>query len=216
MEKAFWLKKWQSNEIGFHNPEAHGLLVKYFGRLALKPGSRVFVPLCGKTLDIGWLLEQGCSVCGAELSEDAVIQLFEQLAIEPEVEEAGALRRYSGPAIDVFVGDIFQLASESLGPVDAIYDRAALVALPEGMRHQYTQHLIRLTNAAAQLLITFEYDQQRMPGPPFCVSDREVEEHYSGDYRLALLESVDVPGGLKGKCPAQEKVWLLKERVNRD
>jgi len=210
MEKAFWLNKWQSNEIGFHNPEAHGLLVKYFRRLELAPGSRVFVPLCGKTLDIGWLLEQGCSVCGAELSEDAVIQLFEQLAIEPEVEEAGALRRYSGPGIDIFVGDIFQLAGESLGPVDAIYDRAALVALPEGMRTQYAQHLIAITGGAAQLLITFDYDQSQMPGPPFCVNSDEVNALYSADYTLRLLDAVDVPGGLKGKCTANEVIWVLQ------
>ncbi|MBB5210290.1 thiopurine S-methyltransferase [Microbulbifer hydrolyticus] len=210
MEKAFWLNKWLSNEIGFHNPEAHGLLVKYFGQLKLTPGSRVFVPLCGKTLDIGWLLKQGFSVCGAELSEDAVIQLFEELAVEPEIVEVGPLRRYGNECIDIYVGDIFHLSREDLGPVDAIYDRAALVALPEAMRHQYTQHLIHLTDTAAQLLITFDYDQQRMPGPPFCVSDQEVAQHYAADYQLVLVDSVEVPGGLKGKCPAQEKVWLLK------
>lgn len=209
MERSFWLDKWQRNEIGFHNSEAHPLLVEYFDQLGLEKGGRLFLPLCGKTLDIGWLLERGYTVAGAELSEAAVTQLFEQLGATPKIDDLGELKCYSAASIDIFVGDIFALTPQILGPVDATYDRAALVALPEPMRQRYTQHLNALTNKAPQLLISFEYDQQRMPGPPFCVDEKEVAQHYSGDYALNLLETVDVPGGLKGKCPAQEKVWLL-------
>ncbi|MCK7596954.1 thiopurine S-methyltransferase [Microbulbifer sp. CAU 1566] len=209
MEKSFWLDKWQRNEIGFHNSEAHPLLIEHYDQLGLAPGDRLFLPLCGKTLDIAWLLDKGFSVAGAELSEMAVIQLFEQLGIVPRVEVSGVLKLYSAKGIDIFVGDVFELTAEVLGPVNAIYDRAALVALPETTRQQYARHLVALTGSASQLLITFEYDQQRMPGPPFCVSDQEVAQHYASDYALRLLQTVDVPGGLKGKCPAQEKVWLL-------
>ena len=217
MEKAFWLEKWQKNEIGFHNPEAHPLLVKYFSRLDLAAGSHIFLPLCGKTLDIGWLMAQGFSVCGAELSEDAVIQLFEQLKIEPKVAPAGSLKRYSAEGIEIFVGDIFQLRAGDLragdlAAVDAIYDRAALVALPDTMRKQYANHLVEITNGAAQLLITFDYDQEKMPGPPFCVNAEEVTRVYSENYTLTLIDSVDVAGGLKGKCRADEQVWLLQSR----
>lgn len=212
MEKSFWLEKWQKNEIGFHNREAHPLLVEHFARLGLGQGDRLFLPLCGKTLDIGWLLERGYSVAGAELSEMAVIQLFQQLGIEPQVEITGDLKCYRAPDIDIFVGDIFHLTREALGSVAAIYDRAALVALPLEMRRRYTQHLVQVTGSARQLLITFEYDQEKMPGPPFCVSDGEVAEHYAVSYTLNLLQAVDVEGGLKGKCPAEEKIWLLESK----
>ena len=210
MEKAFWLEKWQKNEIGFHNAEAHPLLVEYFERLNLEKGSRLFLPLCGKTLDIGWLLDRGYQVAGAELSEMAVIQLFEQLQMTPEIDASGALKRYSADGIDIFVGDIFQLTADCLGPVDAIYDRAALVALPEAMRQQYARHLAVLAQRAPQLLITFAYDQTLMPGPPFCVIDEEVSKHYASHYRCTLVDTVAVPGGLKGKCPADEKIWILE------
>ncbi|QKX18404.1 thiopurine S-methyltransferase [Microbulbifer sp. YPW1] len=212
MEHEFWHDKWRRNEIGFHNREAHPLLVEHFARLGLEQGDRLFLPLCGKTLDIGWLLERGYAVAGAELSEMAVIQLFEQLGIDPQVDKTGDLKRYSAPDIDIFVGDILHLTREVLGPVAAVYDRAALVALPLEMRRRYAEHLVQVTGSAPQLLITFEYDQEKMPGPPFCVNDEEVAEHYAASYTLNLLQTVDVEGGLKGKCPAEEKIWLLESK----
>ena len=98
-----------------------------------------------------------------------------------------------------------------LGPVDAIYDRAALVALPEEMRNRYTAHLMKITDKAPQLLICYEYDQSLMEGPPFSISDKEVDQHYQDNYDLTLMVSANVPGGLKGKCAAKEKVWMLKK-----
>ncbi|WP_299592461.1 thiopurine S-methyltransferase [uncultured Microbulbifer sp.] len=210
MDKEFWLEKWQKNEIGFHNSDAHPLLVTHFQKLGLAPGSRVFLPLCGKTLDIGWLLTQGFRVCGAELSEEAVIQLFAQLELEPEIEQLNTLRRYSSDGLDIFVGDVFHLTAEMLGAIDAIYDRAALVALPENMRARYAGHLTTIAKTAPQLLISFDYDQNLLPGPPFRVGPDEVATLYGTQYVLNLLDSVAVEGGLKGKCPAEEQVWLLQ------
>ena len=97
-----------------------------------------------------------------------------------------------------------------LGPVDAIYDRAALVALPKEMRDRYTEHLVQITENAPQLVIAYEYDQSVVNGPPFSVSQDEVRRHYTDSYNLTLLATADVPGGLKGKCSATEHVWLLK------
>lgn len=214
MEKSFWLEKWHKNEIGFHNPEAHPLLVKHFPLLGLQPGARLFLPLCGKTLDIHWLLAQGCRVAGAELSEMAVQQLFEELSVTPEVTVEGGLKRYRTEGLDIFVGDIFQLDCETLGTIDAIYDRAALVALPPAMRKEYAVHLPKLTGCAPQLLISFDYDQSQLPGPPFCVDDEEIAQLYSHAYKLDLIEAVAVPGGLKGKVAALEKVWQLQPAEN--
>lgn len=212
MEADFWHRKWESNEIGFHEGAPNTLLVKHFGELGLAPGSRVFVPLCGKTQDLNWLLARGCRVAGAELSEVAVRQWFEESGVTPTVGERGALRHYSAPGVDIFVGDIFRLSREVLGAVDAVYDRAALVALPADMRTRYTAHLRSITGGAAQLLICFEYDQSVMAGPPFSISDAEVKRHYEATHAPSLLERRDVPGGLKGQCAAQENVWLLLKR----
>src|SRR6185503_16992975 len=152
-------RKWERNEIGFHNAEAHPLLVAHFGALSLPKGSRVFLPLCGKTRDIDWLLASGYRVAGAELSPIAVEQLFAELGTVPEVAEIGQLRRYSADGSDIFAGDIFALSRDVLGPVDAVYDRAALVALPKDMRGNYAAHLAEVTGRAPQLLISFDYDQ---------------------------------------------------------
>ncbi|TYQ24539.1 thiopurine S-methyltransferase [Pseudanabaena sp. UWO310] len=210
MDASFWHQKWEKNDIAFHNREANSLLVKYFKELSLVEGSLVFVPLCGKTLDISWLLSNGYRVAGAELSKIAIEQLFVELGVEPQISRVGELERYSAIDIDIFVGDIFLLSSEMLGVVDAIYDRAALVALPETIRNQYTTHLMKITHKASQLLICYEYDQISMAGPPFSISDDEVSQHYLDSYNLTLLSSTTVDGGLKGKCAARENVWLLQ------
>jgi thiopurine S-methyltransferase len=210
MKHEFWHQKWEKSEIGFHLPEANPLLVQHFPNLNLKQGARVFLPLCGKTLDIAWLLAQGYRIAGAELSEIAIEDLFKYLNLTPSITKLGEITHYGASHLDIFVGDIFLLTPAFLDKVDAIYDRAALVALPEDMRKAYTAHLMALTSKAPQLLICFEYDQTIHEGPPFSICADEVKQHYQVDYDLTLLASDNMSGGLKGKYPATEEVWLLK------
>lgn len=210
MQQDFWHQKWEKNEIGFHLPEPNPLLVKYFPSLHLKPGNRVFLPLCGKTLDIAWLLAQGFCVAGAELSELAIENLFRQLNLTPTITNLGEITHYSAANIEMFVGDIFKVTPIMLGKVDAVYDRAALVALPDTMRKAYSAHLMLITNKTPQLLICFEYDQTTHAGPPFSICADEVKQHYQTAYDLTLLASETLPDGLKGKHPATEQVWWLK------
>lgn len=211
MEAHFWHAKWERNEIGFHIGEANPLLVAHFEALGLAPGSRLFLPLCGKTLDIHWLLARGHRVVGAELSRLAVEQLFGELGLTPTVSREGTIEHFAAANLDLYVGDIFDLTPSRLGHVDAVYDRAAIVALPEAMRPRYASHLRGITGEAPQLLICFEYDQSRHAGPPFSVDADELRHHYGRHFELTRLTQVDVPGGLKGKCPAKESVWLLRK-----
>lgn len=212
MDTSFWHNRWQTNQTGWHERAVNPLLITHFPSLHVPPGGRVFVPLCGKSLDLGWLLSQGYAVAGAELSELAVTQLFAELEMEPTISEVGKHKHFRGERINIFVGDFFALSQEALGPVDAVYDRAALVALPEAIRVQYTTHLKSLTALAPQLVIGYEYDQTVVPGPPFSVTPDELHRHYSDSYTLTPLARLDVPGGLKGKCPAMEHVWKLQKR----
>ncbi|MEQ1654460.1 MAG: thiopurine S-methyltransferase, partial [Nitrospira sp.] len=186
MEASFWHNRWQTNQTGWHERAVNPLLVEHFPSLHVPPVGRVFVPLCGKSLDLGWLLSRGYAVAGAELSELAVTQLFAELGMEARISEVGQLKHFSGEKIDIFVGDIFDLSREILGPVDAVYDRAALVALPETIRPRYTTHLKAITGMAPQLVIGYEYDQTVVAGPPFSVTSDELRRHYSGDYTLTL------------------------------
>ncbi|HZV55967.1 MAG TPA: thiopurine S-methyltransferase [Rhodocyclaceae bacterium] len=210
MEPDFWHQRWAANEIGFHGSATNPMLLKHFAALALDKGRRVFLPLCGKSLDIHWLLANGYRVAGAELSRLAVEQLFAELGAEPSVSRCGSLEHYSVRDLDIFVGDIFDLSADLLGPVDATYDRAALVALPEGIRGRYAAHLTAITANAPQLLLCFEYDQRLMDGPPFSLTNVEVMRLYRETYKPALLESFDIPGGFRGRVAATEHVWLLR------
>lgn len=208
MEHDFWHDRWESKRIGFHESRPNPLLTEHFPELSVPDSGRVFVPLCGKTLDIGWLMSQDYRIAGAELSEVAIQQLFEELRVEPAVTDLGDLKRYSTDGIDIFVGDIFNLTPALLGPVDAIFDRAALVALPAEMRADYAPHLVEITGSAPQLLITFEYDQSRLDGPPFSIPADEVSRHYAERYVVSTLTISGVSGGFKG-VEAKERVWLL-------
>ncbi len=211
MNQNFWLDRWNNNEIGFHQASANPLLKKYFGELGLPKGSRVFVPLCGKTPDISWLLENGFRVVGVEFSKLAIEQLFTDLNLKPDQFQLKDMEHFQAENIDIFIGDIFSLSREMISTVDAVYDRAALVALPEETRANYSAHISDITESAPQLLITFEYDQSVMEGPPFSISQKEVEKLYGSVYKIELLEISPVSGGLKGICEADEKVWLLRK-----
>ena len=140
----------------------------------------------------------------------AVEQLFDDLDVTPRITQHMNLRRYRADNIDIFTGDVFDLTANILGPVDAIYDRAALVALPRDTRPRYGAHLARITGTAPQFLICFEYDQSLMEGPPFSIDASEVARIYGQTYALTDHAAKKVEGGLKGKIPATERVWLLR------
>ena len=210
MDPDFWHERWQASQIGFHESEGNSMLVAHFNKLSTSKGERIFVPLCGKTRDIAWLLSKEHPVVAVELSELAVEQLFAEIGLEPQITELGELKHFGAPGLDIFVGDIFKLTPKMMGPVSAVYDRAALVALPEKMRVSYAKQIADISNNAPQLLITFEYDQSIMTGPPFSIDDEEISRLYQDRYEISLLASAPVPGGLKGKFPAKESVWLMK------
>ncbi|WP_445116335.1 thiopurine S-methyltransferase [Acinetobacter sp. WZC-1] len=208
MDHEFWHQRWRENQIGFHQPEPNPLLVKHIAALSLPPQSRIFVPLSGKSLDIGWLLAQGFRVAAIELNQTAINELIQQLSLQFNRQQTGDLIHYHHEQVDLFVGDFFHLNLDLLGSVDAIYDRAAMVALPAPMRDRYTRHLIG-PGHVPQLLISYEYDQGSYAGPPFSVSAAEIQRHYHATHQIELLQQIDLTGNFKGEN-ATEKVWSLK------
>ncbi|NVK55794.1 MAG: thiopurine S-methyltransferase [Alteromonadaceae bacterium] len=209
MQHHFWHNKWEKGETGFHQTDTHPMLVRYADELGFTSPCRILVPLCGKSHDMTFLLKRGCDVLGVELSQVAVEQYFAALNIIPEIKQCGELLCYSAPGITLFCGDLFALEPKHTGTIDAVYDRAALVALPAEMRTSYCQHVHTLAPQAKQLLITFEYDQSAIAGPPFSVSPSEIEQYYAAHSDITPLMSAELAGGLKGKVPATERAWLI-------
>ncbi len=209
MDSDFWKQRWQQNQIGFHEGRENNLLSRCIYHLALKPGDRIFVPLCGKAADLDWLVAQGYHVTGIELHQAAVEEVFQRMGLVPQVTRLNGLTRFEAGPIMLFAGDFFELHSNLLGHVDAIYDRAALVALPREMRKAYAEHLMTLTNNAPQLLICFDYDQSQMDGPPFSVSEAEIRELYGNRYKQERAAMVEISGPLSQRCSGNEIAWLL-------
>ncbi len=207
MERDDWLGVWERGDIRFHRPDPNPLMVAHLPGLGLAPGARLFLPLCGKSVDIGWLRAQGFRVAGAELSRLAVEQLFDSLGETPDIAEAGALRRFSARDLTIHQGDIFDLSAAQLGPVDAVYDRAALIALPGALRPRYAAHLAALTGGAPQLLLTITRPDDRGQGPPYSVGEAEVRRLYGETHAIRPVATGD-----SAHWPFREEVWLLGGR----
>lgn len=212
MDEDFWQSRWRENQIGFHEEHPNELLVSHFDSLQLPVGGRVFVPLCGKSVDLDWLLAKGFRVVGIEFSEKAVEEVFARQNLATKITSVGTLKCFSSENIDVFVGNFFDLSINVLGAVDGVYDRAALVALPPETRKRYVHHLAQVTKQAPQLLVTFDYDQEKSDGPPFSVPKAEIERHYGESYAVESLASRKITGPLSQRCEGSENTWLLKSK----
>ncbi|WP_445577658.1 Thiopurine S-methyltransferase [Pseudomonas sp. E141] len=213
MEPEFWHKRWSTNQIGFHLPEVNPYLQRFWSQLGVEQGSRVLVPLCGKTLDLLWLAQQGYSVLGVELSEKAAADFFLEHQLEPSVSEEGAFKVFRAADIEIRCGDFFALSPEDVSDCTALYDRAALIALPGPMRERYAAHLQKILPQCVGLLITLDYSQDEMPGPPFSVGDDEVQRLLGEVWRLEVLQEQDVLG--ESWKFLQAGVKRLDERVYR-
>ena len=214
MDPVFWLERWQRGETGWHRDEFNSHLLEYWPQLGVPVGTRVLVPLCGKTLDLLWLAGRGERVLGVELSQLAVEGFFADQGLSPTLTEAFGFVRYRVDEIEIWCGDFFDLTPALLGDIGAVYDRAALIALPPAQRARYAAHLDRLvTTRVPRLLITLEYDQTRRPGPPFCVTESEVEQLFGDHYQLSELTRIDVLAESPGF--QQRGVTELVERVYR-
>lgn len=221
MEHEFWLTRWREGKTAFHQAEGHPMLRKYMEALGTGEGQRVLVPLCGKAADLRVLSERGFLVTGIELAAQATEAFFAEQGWEPVVTEGGAwgeARRMESHGVAILTGDFFSFERSGVGEFAAVYDRAALVALPPEMRGRYAQHLLSLlAPGGVMLLITFTYDQALAAGPPFSVPADEVRALYGNACEITLLgESVEEVGSAtlraQGVSQLTEHAWLLKRR----
>ncbi len=193
MEADYWHKRWEEKNIRFHEGRVNGYLKIYFERLKCKSGDRVFVPLCGKALDMKWICDQGCEVLGVELSPIAVTEFFEENGIEYRCSRESPFDVFSGGGATLLCGDMFDMGPAHFEGVKAIYDRAAYIAFDVEGRRRYAEYFRAMLPAGAPLLLlTLEYPQELMNGPPFAVGEAEVRERFSPRYHVAHLETRDI------------------------
>lgn len=207
MKPDYWLERWREGRIGFHRADVNPRLVEHLPRL--DDCVRVLVPLCGKSADLDWLAAHGLEVVGVELSELAARAFFEERRLEPQRRQQGAFVVYQHGAVQIWVGDFFATDEATLGSFDAVYDRAAMIALPEDLRARYVAHLpTLLTPKAKLLLLTLHFDAEG--GPPFSVSPAEVERSYP-QASITALASVDARADAPG--PVERGASFVHENV---
>ena len=216
MRVNFWNKLWGEGNIGFHQAYIHAALEKYWP--TLEPGTTVLVPLCGKTLDLLWLEERGLDVVGVEFVESAVLDFFKENNLSwNKTEEYGhPCYRASDRNICIFASDFIQLANDYEGPpLASLYDRAALVALPEDMRPAYVAACRKLLTETPQgLHVTLNYEPESMEGPPFSVPPEAVRQLWQNE--LELVEQVDMLASMPravalGVQSLEEHFWVFRQ-----
>lgn len=192
MDEAFWLQIWREGHIPFHLGKPAPALVQHWPALSLPAGSRVLVPLCGKSQDLLWLRERGHRVLGVELSPLAVQQFFDENGLRPTQRESPAGRHYEVERLELIQGDVFALDARTIAGCDAVYDRGALIALPADMRRRYADHVYGQLGAGRRaLLLTLEYCQTEMPGPPFSVDEPALRALLGTAFEIDALARVD-------------------------
>ncbi len=208
MEIDYWRRRWREGRIGFHQPDVHRHLVRYLAEHARGMSREILVPLCGKSLDLIWLRDQGHRVTGVEFAPEACAAfLAENDLSAPEVVE-GPFRIWRFPGLTLLNGDFFQFERDDF---DLVWDRASLIALPPETRPHYAEHIVdRLLPGGKILLVTVDYGSEEMEGPPFRVPDEEVQSLFSGfEVELLLEESQDSHGA------ERFGISWLKQRVHR-
>ena len=219
MQLEFWHQRWQQDQTGFHLTEVNEYLLRHWNTLGVRTGSRVLVPLCGKSVDMAWLARNNYPILGVEYSCKAVEAFYEEQGIEFTSQQTQDFTLYSARQIDILQGDFFKLDTQRLSDIQAVYDRASLVALPEDMRVAYADLLIQsLPLQANILLVTVEYEQSEMQGPPFSVTEDEVTRLFSGSFDIELLEQQDMLAGQprfreRGLGYMLEKVYKLTRKA---
>ena len=219
MDSKFWQQRWQDGRIGFHKSNVNPQLTEYFSELAVPISGQVLVPLCGKSVDMVWLAHAGYDVVGVELVETAVQAFFAEQKVIPTITEFTSatdnaiLKRYqgqlAGQTITLWAADIFAISAIDIGEINAVYDRAALIALPATMRADYSAQIVKLSNHAPQLLITLNYDQSKKDGPPFSISQQQLQQYYDTDYKIIELENQSSTLNSASELAVTEQVWLL-------
>ena len=211
-----WESRWQEDRIGFHLKEVNPYLIKFSDQLLFQNPDRVFVPLCGKTLDLCWLTKKTKKVIGIELVKKAVQDFFAENNIDNLVQQEETFQKFTSKSIDIYLGDFFELKPENTPPFKAIYDRASIIALEELDRRKYVNHLIPFLDPVGRiLLITLEYNQNQMKGPPYSVPREEIESLFSPWASLKLLETCDVLDDRfrkKGLTQLLEHVFLIEKK----
>lgn len=193
MDPEFWLQRWRDQRIGFHRAGIMPLLEKHWPALAVPSGSRVLVPLAGKSLDLLWLAAQGYRVLGVELSPLAVRQFLHENALVATRHDSAQGQHYVADRIEMICGNVFALDDATLASCRGVYDRAAVIALPPPMRQRYARELYaRLPSGCRGLMITLQYPQQEMAGPPFSVDAAEVHALFARDWQVDTLECRDI------------------------
>jgi len=175
MKLEDWNQRWVDKRTGWHRGEVNPTLEKYFPS-SEKP--TCFFPLCGKTLDMIWVAQKGCQVRGAEFSQLAIDQFFEENKIANKEENAFIQSTESSFDIALKQGDFFEYPDNQ--KFELIFDRGSMVAVNPKDREKYAQKIKTLLKSDGKVLLSaISRDEEHLKnGPPFHLTVDDVKNAY--------------------------------------
>ena len=199
MKTEYWLQRWKEGRTGWHHTDVMPLLEQHWRALDAARGTRVLVPLCGKSVDMLWLAQQRMRVLGVEIAPVAVDAFLAENHLHASRARAADGTHYliddapAGGGIEIINGDVFGVSSVALAACGAFYDRAALIAFPAAMRDRLVREVYaKLPAGARGLLITLDYPAGEMEGPPFSVDEAEVHRLFDAQWNVRELDHRDI------------------------
>lgn len=189
-EQWNWTEK---EDPPFHAAAYNSLLVKYHDRLTPEQKTgRVFVPLCGKTLDMIFLSEQRYEVVGLEFSEIGIVDFFAENNLTYDKEELvdSPFVKYTAKErnITIYKGDLFDLSRDVCGDFDASWDRGSFVAVNVPTRKKYAQLMSSIIRPSGKILMeVWKYNPSKYAGPPHHTEEKDIVETFT-DFKVKVLE----------------------------
>ncbi|CAD5246941.1 MULTISPECIES: thiopurine S-methyltransferase [Halomonadaceae] len=205
-----WRKRWQEGRIGFHLQQAHPALLRHWASLGVAKGTKVLVPLCGKSLDMRWLADEGYPVLGIEFAPEAIEQFLAQRSTSVSRYSQADFTISRQGSVELWCGDFFHLHIQQAAEIGAFYDRASLIALPPATRQRYAFHLAQLVPPGAKGLLISLSHPEGSAGPPYSVPNSEIESLFTPNFTLTFLEQ-----GSPDERGRTESVWALERRGPR-
>lgn len=188
MEISYWHSRWENDKTGWHMDYVYPPLKRIWPQLSIESEAHVLVPLCGKNLDIHWLIDQGCTVTGVDISQKALEHIMKNHSESFTEDSSHGFTIYRSKSLALWQGDFIKLPTDKVPPADLIYDTKAIIALPAEMRSDYAKKLLSLTHSKTQILIqTLQYEQSEMNGPPFSVDEQELKHLLGNRFTLKCI-----------------------------
>lgn len=201
MTVGMWKECWNTPNVEFHNPQLNELFVKYHQRMLTRPGMRIFVPLCGKAVEMKWLVDHGHKVVGLEAAPVPCKAFFEENGIPYNVKEMKGIHGEKYESLDhnivIYSCDFFLFTADICGEFDGIWDSGGLNSMDVEDREAYIRRIRTLMGKGCVNLTEFVNFDKSMVDITWSMTKEELQKVFGEGFIVEDLNEMAAPQRLK-------------------